>query len=429
MALELNCSSRQAFVMRVNGSTLRLTLREFALISGLNCVNEENDFIFDESESNRFMEKYFEGVKLIRKIDIMRSFHRKWKAQSVSMGEKSFLFDEEETEQEVAQKVDDHIPRLLNWQTTNESRRYKKLMNTIFSDVNNKIKFRNITPNQRELEVLQLPSEGIENQAPPQYSDSSADDLDDELIDNNDDPREGSCDDQDSDDDFQAPPPQAVKVAKNLEPRISVKQPMKKNVVSKKRTRGSEVEGWLKELSDFIKEVKQEFVEIRNLINDNFKTVLTAINSTRDEQEHSDDHIVPPNSNDEDGYEPPYTSNKESPSNQVLVVQCDKLESGNSEDALQQRQIKPLSMSIWVRTLIYRKHDQDHYKKNLAEIPVAINLGVLLIDNKNWFYNLYFKGKLLNNSHVDVILYYLRKEAKYDVGGSYKYTTVDSCHW
>ena len=76
MALELNCSSRQAFVMRVNGSTLRFTLREFALISGLNGVNEETDFIFDQSEPNSFMEKYFEGVKLIRKIDIMRSFHR-----------------------------------------------------------------------------------------------------------------------------------------------------------------------------------------------------------------------------------------------------------------------------------------------------------------------------------------------------------------
>ena len=76
------------------------------------------------------------------------------------------------------------------------------------------IKFRNITPSQRELAVLQLPPEGIKNQAPPQYSDSSDDDLDDEIIDSNDDPREGSCDDIDSDDNFQAPPPQAVKVKK-----------------------------------------------------------------------------------------------------------------------------------------------------------------------------------------------------------------------
>ncbi|KAG5594703.1 hypothetical protein H5410_035935 [Solanum commersonii] len=72
-----------------------------------------------------------------------------------------------------------------------------------------------------------------------------------------------------------------------------------------------------------------------------------------------------------------------------------------------------------------KKHDQDHYKKHLANFPVAINLGVLLINNKNWFYNLYFEGHLLNNSHIDVIFYYLRKKAKYEVGSSYKNTTVD----
>ncbi|WMV10974.1 hypothetical protein MTR67_004359 [Solanum verrucosum] len=77
MALELNCSSRRAFVMRVNGSTIRFTLREFALISGLNCVSEEKDFIFDTTELNRLMEQYFQGVKLIRKVDIMESFEGK----------------------------------------------------------------------------------------------------------------------------------------------------------------------------------------------------------------------------------------------------------------------------------------------------------------------------------------------------------------
>ena len=182
------------------------------MISGLNCVNEENDFIFDESEPNRFIEKYFEGVKLIRKIDIMRSFYRKvwgennqdalkfailyfiqtvifsgeratkkvprlyfylvesgrysqfpWGKKAFYLlmkslskrlnGEKQFyriggmpivfqvwLFEcSSSIDFQVAQKVDDHIPMLLNWQTTNESHRYKKLMNTIFSDVNNKV--------------------------------------------------------------------------------------------------------------------------------------------------------------------------------------------------------------------------------------------------------------------------------------------------
>uniref|UniRef100_A0A3Q7JA62 Ubiquitin-like protease family profile domain-containing protein n=1 Tax=Solanum lycopersicum TaxID=4081 RepID=A0A3Q7JA62_SOLLC len=56
----------------------------------------------------------------------------------------------------------------------------------------------------------------------------------------------------------------------------------------------------------------------------------------------------------------------------------------------------------WIRDELLTKHDKknhnhDHYKKNLAEFHVAINLGVLLIDNKNWFYNLYFKGQLSNN--------------------------------
>ncbi|KAG5591091.1 hypothetical protein H5410_041605 [Solanum commersonii] len=159
---------------------------------------------------------------------------------------------------QVAQKVDDHIPRLLSWQTAEMKLRYKKLMNAIFSDVNNKFKFRNITPNPRELAVLQLSSEGIENQGKGQYSDSSDDDLDDVI-----------SYDKNSDDDFQEPPPPIVK--------------------DKKR--------------------KSSMVK-------------------------------------------------------------------------------------------------DHYKKNRANIPVAMNFGVVLIDNKNWFYNLSFKGHLLNNS-VRIIYLYL----------------------
>ncbi|KAG5576830.1 hypothetical protein H5410_056964 [Solanum commersonii] len=54
MALELNCSSRQAFIIRVHGSILRFTLREVALISGLNCVSDE-EFNFDTQEPNRLI--------------------------------------------------------------------------------------------------------------------------------------------------------------------------------------------------------------------------------------------------------------------------------------------------------------------------------------------------------------------------------------
>ncbi|KAH0640133.1 hypothetical protein KY285_036719 [Solanum tuberosum] len=370
--------------MRVNGSVLRFTLREFALISGLNCVSEEKDFNFDTKEPNRLMKQYFEGVKLIRKIDIMESFEEKvwgdndqdglkfvilffiqtvifsgerltkkvprlyfdlvesgmynqfpWgkktfyllmkslskkldsEKQFYKIGGMSIVIQEwlyecsSSIDFQVAQKVDDHIPRLLNWQTAKVSTRYKKLMKTIFSDVNNKFKFRNITPNQREPGVLQLLSEGIENQGEVQYSDSLEDESDEAIRHS-----------KDFDDDFQEPPPQIVKIkrkgkvgsspspvkkrtkkqltdgskqaAQKLEPRVIVKLPVKKDIVSKKvpkkpkvvlkqteyvsadqtntsskdsdipRASGSEVQVWMKELSDFRKDVKQELLTFAN---------------------------------------------------------------------------------------------------------------------------------------------------------------------
>lgn len=66
MVFELNYSSQKAFITRVNGSILRFTLREFALISGLNCVSDEEDFKFDTEEPNMLINQYFEGVGMIR---------------------------------------------------------------------------------------------------------------------------------------------------------------------------------------------------------------------------------------------------------------------------------------------------------------------------------------------------------------------------
>ncbi|KAG5587218.1 hypothetical protein H5410_047652 [Solanum commersonii] len=321
MALELTCSSHRAFVMRFNGFVLRFTLREFALISELNCVSEEKDFNFDTKEPNSGKYNQFPWVKkafyllmksLSKKLDSEKQFY---KIGGMSIVIQEWLYGSSSINFQVAQKVDDHIPGLLNWQTAKVSTRYKKLMKTIFSDVNNK---------------------GIENQGEVQYSDSS-DDESDEAISHS----------KDSDDDFQEPPPQTIKIkrkgkvdsspspvkkrtkkqltdgskqaAQTLEPRVIVKLSVKKDIVSKKVPKKPKIKliqhrriltfqeqadlkckSRLKELSDFRKEVKQEFVDIRKLINDNFKTVLTAINSKHTEQEvrHSDDPIVPPNLND-----------------------------------------------------------------------------------------------------------------------------------
>ncbi|KAG5629272.1 hypothetical protein H5410_000989, partial [Solanum commersonii] len=73
----------------------------------------------------------------------------------------------------------------------------------------------------------------------------------------------------------------------------------------------------------------------------------------------------------------------------------------------------------------HKLQDQDHYKKNKAELAVHVDLGIHLITNKNWFYTLSYDGQLLNDEHIDVVLYYLRKKSKYSVNSRYKYTTVD----
>ncbi|KAH0754084.1 hypothetical protein KY290_024354 [Solanum tuberosum] len=75
--------------------------------------------------------------------------------------------------------------------------------------------------------------------------------------------------------------------------------------------------------------------------------------------------------------------------------------------------------------LVFWQHDQNRYNKNIEDIPRPMNFGVDLIDNKNWFYKLSSKGQLLSDSHINVIFYYLRKKAKYEVASSYKYTSVD----
>uniref|UniRef100_A0A3Q7IE28 Uncharacterized protein n=1 Tax=Solanum lycopersicum TaxID=4081 RepID=A0A3Q7IE28_SOLLC len=51
-----------------------------------------------------------------------------------------------------------------------------------------------------------------------------------------------------------------------------------------------------------------------------------------------------------------------------------------------------------ITTVYILRHDQDRYKKGKARIPVPFDFGVDIVDNKNWFYNLYSKGQLLNDS-------------------------------
>ncbi|XP_059310573.1 uncharacterized protein LOC132061913 [Lycium ferocissimum] len=62
MVKELKGSTYECFTFEINGKVLRFSIREFALITGLNCVSDANDFVYDKTEKNRLMDDYLGGT-------------------------------------------------------------------------------------------------------------------------------------------------------------------------------------------------------------------------------------------------------------------------------------------------------------------------------------------------------------------------------
>ncbi|XP_060211631.1 uncharacterized protein LOC132639170 [Lycium barbarum] len=53
-------------------------MREFALMSGLNCVADEGEFTYDEEESNRIMDEYFGGTRSkVKRLEFIDCFKNK----------------------------------------------------------------------------------------------------------------------------------------------------------------------------------------------------------------------------------------------------------------------------------------------------------------------------------------------------------------
>ncbi|KAF3677040.1 hypothetical protein FXO38_03997 [Capsicum annuum] len=77
MSLELKTSSTDAIMLRFNENTLRFSLRDFAIISGLNCVACKGDFIFNTSVPNRLMQTYFDGEEEPYKATLFQAFEDK----------------------------------------------------------------------------------------------------------------------------------------------------------------------------------------------------------------------------------------------------------------------------------------------------------------------------------------------------------------
>ncbi|KAH0735441.1 hypothetical protein KY285_011148 [Solanum tuberosum] len=77
MVCELEDSSPDELFFRINHTTLRFGIQEFAIITGLNCFADKDDFLFDTSEPNRLINQYFEGKSIITKAELISKYKNK----------------------------------------------------------------------------------------------------------------------------------------------------------------------------------------------------------------------------------------------------------------------------------------------------------------------------------------------------------------
>ena len=77
MSLEVEASTNQALVIKVNAVILKFTIRTFAIITGLNYVGVVENFKFNTEEPNRLIVQYFGGNEIIRKSDLFDRFNGK----------------------------------------------------------------------------------------------------------------------------------------------------------------------------------------------------------------------------------------------------------------------------------------------------------------------------------------------------------------
>ncbi|OIT31309.1 hypothetical protein A4A49_56380, partial [Nicotiana attenuata] len=77
MVLQLEGSHDDSFSIYVNGTTLSFSIREFALVTGLNCVGDPEDFQFNTKVHNRIIDTYFGGAKNVKKKDMLKCFNDK----------------------------------------------------------------------------------------------------------------------------------------------------------------------------------------------------------------------------------------------------------------------------------------------------------------------------------------------------------------
>ncbi|KAF3615209.1 hypothetical protein FXO38_17788 [Capsicum annuum] len=117
MSREIKGSS-SVIVIQTNVTSLHFTSREFAIITGLNCVSNRYDFVFDEDVPNR--------LKASGKFNLI---------QGMPLAIQVWLYECcLNVPRKVAFKVDNRILQLLNWKTNAPRPCFEYLMDAMFNE-------------------------------------------------------------------------------------------------------------------------------------------------------------------------------------------------------------------------------------------------------------------------------------------------------
>ncbi|KAG5577616.1 hypothetical protein H5410_057750, partial [Solanum commersonii] len=198
--------SLDELLIRINQTTLCFDIKEFAIITGLNCFSDENGFLFDTSEPNKIIEQYFEGKSTIKKAELISKYKKKvWgegndddllrAAGTMNIYGKKDAFLK--LVKSITKEMDavkqyyriagmsllckfgymntNRIPKLINWRTRNSRPHYEFLMKGMFSDNDNSLKYQNIHPSLKEVAFYQF---STENDAIPENASEKDGDKD-----------------------------------------------------------------------------------------------------------------------------------------------------------------------------------------------------------------------------------------------------------
>ncbi|KAF3621809.1 hypothetical protein FXO37_32595 [Capsicum annuum] len=312
MSLETRESSTSAIVIQAKGTILHFTIREFALVTGLNCAINKDEFVFEEERPNRIIDQYFDAITrlhfdlvesgrysdylwgLVAFEELARSLHKKLKPKGkfymllgMPLAIQIWLYECcSNVPHNVASKVDSQIPRILNWKTNSPRPRYETLMGSMFDDTGDKVVFRNIEPTRKEISGFHIPKKLV-----PRSTSHNEDDID-------------------SDDDFQDPPQRqnqfttkkkhhgnflASPIKKKMKPHpkgvdelISKRTPppraAKMPFLPAPSSFSSEDEDGVvskKVFDKFCEKVWQEFNDIHGLVSSRFDQMMNAINENK----------------------------------------------------------------------------------------------------------------------------------------------------